>query len=157
MRLVIADTGPVNYLILIGLIDLLPRMFEIVIVPTAVQTELSNLLAPPLVRSWIADPPAWLKIVPAPTLTLSTRLHNGEAAAIALAAALKADLLLIDDRRGVRAAKQQGLRVTGTLGLIDLAAERGLIDFAQAIRKLELTSFRRPESVLNALLAKHKA
>ena len=70
---------------------------------------------------------------------------------------MHADLLLIDDRRGVRAAKQQGLRVTGTLGLLDLAAERGLVDFADAIRKLESTSFRRPEAVLQALLNKHKS
>jgi predicted nucleic acid-binding protein len=60
------------------------------------------------------------------------------------------------DPRGIRAAKQQGLRVTGTLGLLDLAAERGLVDFAGAIRKLEGTSFRRPEALLQALLNKHK-
>jgi predicted nucleic acid-binding protein len=52
--------------------------------------------------------------------------------------------------------KQQGLRVTGTLGLLDLAAERGLIDFAGAIRALKSTSFRRPEALLEALLNKHK-
>jgi len=53
-------------------------------------------------------------------------------------------------------AAQQGLRVTGTLGVLDLAAERGLVDFRAAIGKLELTSFRRPETVLRALLAKHR-
>jgi hypothetical protein len=37
VRVVIADTGPVNYLILIRHIDLLPRMFEKVILPGAVQ------------------------------------------------------------------------------------------------------------------------
>ena len=45
---------------------------------------------------------------------------------------MHADLLLMDDRRGLRAAKQQGLRVTGTLGILDLAAQRGLAKFAQA-------------------------
>jgi predicted nucleic acid-binding protein len=156
VRLVIADTGPVNYLILIGHIDLLPRMFERVVLPAAVQTELSNSLAPPSVQRWITHFPAWLETVQTPAVTLSTGIHKGEAAAIALAAAMQADLLLIDERRGIRAAKQQGLRVTGTLGLLDLAAERGLIDFAGAIRKLESTSFRRPEAVLKTLLAKHK-
>ena len=68
---------------------------------------------------------------------------------------MHADLLLIDDRRGIRAAKQQGLRVTGTLGVLDLAAERGLVDFDHAIRMLETTSFRRPEALLQALLNKH--
>jgi len=42
VRLVIADTGPVNYLILIGSIDLLPALFEKIILPAAVQSELSS-------------------------------------------------------------------------------------------------------------------
>jgi predicted nucleic acid-binding protein len=50
----------------------------------------------------------------------------------------------------------KGFRVTGTLGVLDLAATRGLVDFAAAIRMLEGTSFRRPEAVLKTLLAKHK-
>jgi predicted nucleic acid-binding protein len=66
VRLVIADTGPVNYLILIGHIDLLPRMFERVVLPAVVQTELSDSLAPPAVQRWITDFPAWLEIAQTP-------------------------------------------------------------------------------------------
>ena len=61
----------------------------------------------------------------------------------------------MDDRKGVRAAKQRGLRVTGTLGVLDLAAGRGLVDFGLAIKKLERTNFRRPEALLDVLLKKH--
>ena len=147
MRLVIADTGPINYLIQIGHIELLPRMFERAVLPGAVQIELSNPAAPPPVLRWIANPPVWLEIV--------TRLHKGEAAAIILADSLHADLLLMDDRKGVRAAKQRGLRVTGTLGVLDLAAGRGLVDFGLAIKKLERTNFRRPDALLAVLLKKH--
>ena len=155
MRLVIADTGPINYLILIGHIDLLPRLFERVVLPAAVHAELCNSLAPPAVQRWIADCPAWLEITDTPAPVLAAGMHRGEAAAIALAATLHADLLLIDDRRGARAAKQQGLRTTGTLGLLDIAAERGMVDFAGAIRALESTTFRRPEALLQALVNKH--
>jgi predicted nucleic acid-binding protein len=155
VRLVIADTGPVNYLVQIGLIDLLPRIFDRVVLPAAVETELSHSLAPRAVQRWVADLPVWVEIAKTPAVTLSPGIHKGEAAAIALAVAMQADLLLIDDGRGRRVAKQQGLRVTGTLGLLDLAAERGLVDFADAIRKLEGTSFRRPEGLLQALLIKH--
>ena len=42
MWLVIADTGPVNYLILIGHIELLPALFEKVTLPAAVQSELAS-------------------------------------------------------------------------------------------------------------------
>ena len=42
MRLIIADTGPINYLVLIGNIDLLPVLFDKVILPSAVQAELTD-------------------------------------------------------------------------------------------------------------------
>lgn len=155
MRLVIADTGPINYLIQIDHIDLLPRMFERVALPSAVHAELANLRAPLPVRRWVTSPPAWLEIHDTAGLPQVLGLDEGEAAAIALAEALHADLLLIDERDGFRVAKGKGLRVTGTLGLLDLAADRGLVDFGQAIKKLEQTSFRRPEAVLDALLRKH--
>lgn len=46
MRLVIADTGPVNCLIPIGCIYLLPRMFARVVLASVVRAELCNSLAP---------------------------------------------------------------------------------------------------------------
>lgn len=154
--MVIADTGPINYLILIGHIDVLPQLCERVVLPTVVQTELGDERAPLSVRCWIANPPAWLEIVGTPEVVSVAGLHKGESAALTLAASLAADLLLMDDRRGVLAAERQGIRVTGTLGVLDIAAERGLIDFAAAIQSLETTSFRKPILLLQALLDKHK-
>ncbi len=61
-RLVIADIVLINYLVLIGHIDLLPRLFDRVALPRAVQSELSKSRAPLPVRSWIAVPPLWLEI-----------------------------------------------------------------------------------------------
>ena len=156
MRLVIADTGPINYLIQIGYIELLPRIFEKVALPVAVQTELSDPHAPSPVQRWIAAPPAWLEIHDTTGLPEVSGLDEGETAAIALAESLHADVLLIDERVGVRVALRRGLRVTGTLGLLDLAAERGLVDFALAIKKLEQTTFRRPQALLESLLKKHE-
>jgi len=103
----------------------LPRLCERVVLPSVVRAELGAADAPVRVQSWIANPPTWLDIVLGPMVVNPAGIHKGEAAAIALAGSMGADLLLIDDRRGVRAAKQQGLRVTGTLGILDLAAERG--------------------------------
>jgi predicted nucleic acid-binding protein len=62
----------------------------------------------------------------------------------------------MDDRKGVNAAQRKGLRVTGTPGILDLAAQRGLADFAQAVEQLRLTNFRFPHALLDALLEKHK-
>lgn len=156
MRLVIADTSPVNYLILINRIEILPRLFTKVVLPSAVETELAAKDAPAEVRAWIAKPPGWIEIINAPFVTSPAGIHRGEAAAIALASALSAELLLIDDRKGVSIARQQGLQVTGTLGVLDIAAERGLLDFADALRALQRTTFRRSDELLNALLMKHR-
>ena len=160
MRLVIADTGPLNYLILIGYIDLLPVLFERVVLPTTVQSELATSKAPPFVRNWIANLPAWLEVRDAPLSQGEDAslkgIDAGEKAAIQLAVSLHADLLLMDDRKGVNAAQRKGLRVTGTLGILDLAAQRGMADFAQAVELLRQTNFRVPHSLLDALLEKHR-
>ena len=55
-------------------------------------------------------------------------LDSGEHDAILLVLRLKADLVLMDDREGVDEARRLGLAVTGTLGVLDRAAERGLIE-----------------------------
>ena len=83
-------------------------------------------------------------------------IDAGERAAIQLAASLNADLVLMDDRKGVNAAQRKGLRVTGTLGILDLAAHRGLADFAEGVAQLRRTNFRVPEALLNALLEKRR-
>jgi predicted nucleic acid-binding protein len=66
MRLVVADTGPINYLVLIGAIEVLPKLFEQILVPAAVCNELSHADAPPPVRAFISRMPAWLEIRPNP-------------------------------------------------------------------------------------------
>lgn len=66
MRLVVADTGPINYLVLIDAIEVLPKLFEQVLVPAAVYDELSHADAPLPVRAFILRVPAWLEIRPNP-------------------------------------------------------------------------------------------
>ena len=86
MQLVIADTSPINYLILIEHIDILPALFEKVILPSVVRDELAA--APLLVRRWIAEPPSWVEVRKTTTSRQDPsleRLDAGEEDAIALA------------------------------------------------------------------------
>ena len=159
MRLVVADTGPLHYLVLIGHIDVIPALFETVFVPSEVQDELSRAETPPEVRCWIANPPAWLTVVQAPAVTVDPvllRLDRGERDAIILAASLQADAILMDDRAGVAAAKTKGFTVVGTLGILDAAARHRRIDLAQALSQLRKTTFRRKEELFDAQLKKHQ-
>ena len=161
MRLVVADTGPLDYLVLIGESDLLPKLFEKVFVPEAVGAELRHRAAPPSVRMWAEKPPAWLEVRPTPAATNDDpalrALDNGERAALALARPLGADLILMDDRAGVAVARQQSFAVTGTLGVLDLAARHGLIDLGAAFARLKTTNFRHSPEIMDALLAQHSS
>lgn len=156
MKVVVADTGPFNYLLLIGHIEILPRLFEKVILPSAVKDELGNPEAPAIVREWIAALPPWLEIHHASDLSAVGGLGAGEVEAIALALQLRADLLLMDDRRGVKAALGKGIEVTGTLGVLALAGKRGLIDLAEAFDLIKETSFRYPQAIMDQFLKEDK-
>ncbi len=156
MRVVIADTGPLNYLLLIDQVDLLPRLFETVHIPDTVRAELSAVGTPDIVRAWIAKPPPWLLIAPTPPISPSLeKLDAGEQAAIALAIQMRAELLLIDDRAGVRAALAHGLDAVGTLGILDQAARAGLIHLPSTLKRLTATNFHIRQHLIEALLAKH--
>jgi len=160
MRLVVADTGPLNYLVLTGDFELLPKLFGRVLAPQAVCDELADRDAPTSVRAWVAQRPAWLEVRPNPDIrpddTTTATLDRGERAAIALAFAVKAELVLMDDQEGAAVARREGLVVTGTLGVLDLAARRGMIDLAEAFTRLKATSFYYRQGLLDALLAQHR-
>lgn len=85
-------------------------------------------------------------------------LGAGEREAIALAAAQNEDvLLLMDEAKGRAAAASRGLATTGTLGVLDLAAEAGLLDLPSAITRLRNTSFHVTPALLKRLLDRDAA
>lgn len=155
--IIVSDTSPINYLIVIGQIDLLPQLFHQIIIPQAVYSELSDPEAPSLVRTWIATPPDWLKIqsvnqIADPIVDL---LDPGEREAILLAQELNADLLLLDDMKARRTAIDRGLIIAGILGILDQAATMKLIDLPVVVQNLQNTSFWVSDSLLQKLLDKH--
>jgi predicted nucleic acid-binding protein len=68
MRLVVADTSPIFYLLSIGHIEVLPQLFGKVFVPDAVHKELCHPAAPPLIRDWIAKLPIWAEVTQVDTV-----------------------------------------------------------------------------------------
>jgi predicted nucleic acid-binding protein len=149
---VIADTSPINYLVQIGQIDLLARLYTRILIPPAVLAELMHPLAPKPVRDWAGDPPMWLEVLsPKNNLTIS-HLDLGECEAIALATEIHADLLLIDELAGRREAVGRGLKIAGTLSLLDEADQAGLVSFDQVVAELRKTSFRVSQAVLSEIM-----
>ena len=156
MRVVLSDTSPIRYLVLIGESELLPTLYGRVLVPKSVAEELNQPRTPETVRQWISQPPDWLEIVP-PSQQFDPHalphLDVGERDAILLALEIKADLVLMDEREGVEEATRLGLTVTGTLGVLDRAAEKGLLDLPDVLSRLRVTNFRVSPTLLDRLLA----
>lgn len=151
--IVVADTSPLNYLLLINQIDLLPRLFQQIIIPDVVRDEMLDPDAPPVLQQWIANPPSWLTVQAVPIIdTTLSSLDPGEQAAITLAQTLPADLLIIDERLGRRVASDRGIPIIGTLGILDDAASQGLIDLAEVITRLQQTNFRISRRIIQQLL-----
>lgn len=153
--IVVSDTSPLNYLVLIEAIEMLPKLFKEVYTPLAVLTELSDAGAPHVVREWAQAPPGWLKIAePSVCLPSTARLDPGEARAISLAKEKNIAAILIDERRGSKVAIKEGLSPLPTLAVLELAAERGLVDLRLALQKLLQTSMRLPAVPVAAALAR---
>jgi len=55
--IIVADTSPINYLVLIGLQDILPTLFGQIIIPEGVLAELQAPATPSVVGQWIANRP----------------------------------------------------------------------------------------------------
>jgi predicted nucleic acid-binding protein len=153
MIVVVADTSPINYLIQIGEINLLPKFFESVVIPETVRNELRNAKSPTVVRNWIDHPPKWIEFKTASTI-LYFELDLGEAEAISLAKELNAFAVIIDESEGRSVARGQGLRVTGTIGILERAAAENFLSFPECIAKLKRTTFHASEEILKAALAR---
>lgn len=155
--IVVSDTGPLNCLAQIGHVEVLHRLYELVVIPEAVASELSRPSCPEAVRALIASPPAWLKIEQASETDPDLRaLGEGEQQAIALAQTLSADFLLCDDRDAREAALRKNLRVVGTLGVLQEASQRGLLDLPDVLTRLRRTNFRASKSLIDRILEEHR-
>lgn len=159
MPVIVSDTTPLNYLVLIEAVGILSRLYNRVLIPPAVQQELDQPNTPKPVRTWLAESPSWLEIVP-PTLPVDPvlfHLDSGERQAIALALEHRAELLLLDERDGSIAARERGLIVTGTLGVLDRADALGWIDLPTMFARLQQTTFRCPVRLMATLLEQDAA
>ncbi len=146
--IVVADTSPINYPVLIDAIGILPELYKSVVIPQAVFEELQAEETPEKVRKWIVNLPDWFNVKQttiSPNFNLSN-LDAGEKEAICLVEELNADALIIDDRAGREEATRRGIFIIGTLGVPNSAAEKDLLDLPDTLNKLQQTSFRASNS-----------
>jgi predicted nucleic acid-binding protein len=156
--IVVSDTSPLNYMVLIKAVDVLPKLFEKIFVPPSVVSELNRPKTPEPVRQWAKAPPDWLTIVaPQSRLESTAALGDGEADAISLAKELGISEVLIDERRGRNIATREGLIPLPTLAVLERAAAEDLLELKDALDRLQRTNIRVPEERIRAALARDAA
>lgn len=151
---VVANSTPLIALSKIGLFELLKEYFEEVIITSEVYAEVVT-RGGDLFGAREVSTSEWIKIIdPDNRLaveSLSVHLGKGEAEAIILAKE-KNTLLLIDDKDGRTMAANLGVPVTGTVGLLKLAAEEGKVDLKDTLDELMASGFRLSKSEYNKIV-----
>jgi len=146
--IIVSDTSAITSLLQIGRLEILPTLYQDVIIPQEVGDELRRFHAalPPFIRVLnVTDRTRLAK--------LETELDRGEAAAISLMLEGKGDLLLMDERRGRKVAIREGLAVVGVIGVLLEARQRGIIaSLAGVIQELEQKAGFRISSRLKQLV-----
>lgn len=161
MRAVVADTSPINYLVLIDRVDILPLLFSGVCLTPEVLGELSAAGAPESVQTWVRHLPSWIYVRSPSTEARQSHvldeflLDPGEISAIALAKE-EETLLLIDEAAGRAAALALNIATTGTLGILVAAARRGHLDLQASLKALKQTNFRVRDALLKQIAAAPK-
>ena len=127
--IVVCDASPIIGLSSVGQLDLLRQLYQGIVIPEAVARE----VAAGWGRSGSEDVLRvdWIKIEKVGDSVLRRaldgELDSGEAEAIALAVEIKAEILLIDERRARKVAQRLGIAVVGVLGVLLEAKKKGLI------------------------------
>jgi predicted nucleic acid-binding protein len=158
---IVCDTSVLSYLILIDEVEVLPALYGEVLIPEEVAAELRHPQGPKALRTWMEALPGWLQVeasnhrLGSDVEDVLRTLDPGERAAIRLAADMDASLIVMDEKAGRRIAQQLGLSVTGTIGILDLAASEGWIDVVRVIEQLKDTSFRAAPALYRWLLERH--
>jgi uncharacterized protein len=127
---VIVDATPLIYLAAIGRFHLLENLYRRIVIPSAVREEVVVQgsgrwgAAETAAATWIdcqaVSDPAKIAAVPAD-------LDAGEREVIALADEICANLVIMDESGGRDELKRRGLACVGTVGVLMLAKDRGLI------------------------------
>ncbi|MDR0963923.1 MAG: DUF3368 domain-containing protein [Clostridium sp.] len=150
-RLVVSNSTPIIVLSNINKLDILQKLYGVVHIPYAVMQEVSV-----KANHFMQDNP-WLRMDYVKDKlaqdAFSVSLHSGEVEAILLTRQLEADLLILDDGLARKYAKRLNILITGTIGVILQAKNRGIISSVKPVLSNLIDSgFYLSEQVLGEIL-----
>lgn len=129
--IVVSNSSPLIALSIVNSLDLLRALYSTIYIPEAVFHEVVTLGAGRPGATAVAITPWIVQQAPADHVSvvnlLAAGLDKGESEAIVLASELSASLLILDESHARVVARQQGIPVTGTLGVLIAAKNAGMV------------------------------
>lgn len=129
MRKIIVNSTPIIILCKTGNLEILKMLFHEITIPQAVYNEVSA--KDDGVKAALDSALNWIHVEEIPSQSekkmYQAKLHDGEVEVMILARKEESSMVIIDDRAAKRAAEFLGLKVTGTLGVLVAAKEKGII------------------------------
>lgn len=134
--MIVSNTTPISNFLHLNQVDILRNMFEKIHIPAAVGHEIDAAFSDN--RQWqqcLRDKFLVILKVKSPVLLYQIlgQLHRGEAEALCICMENNAKLCLLDDKDARYFAKQHGIAITGTLGILAEAKKKGLIQSVKAL------------------------
>jgi predicted nucleic acid-binding protein len=144
---IVSNASPLIALHQIDQLAILPHLFETILIPTAVVTEIAT----------VSPHPSWLQhqtvTQPIGSQILRASLGAGESETISLALESGCSLVLLDDRPARRLAQTLGLSVIGTLGILLAAKRQGFVPLLMPfLDNLRMNNFRISDSLYEIVL-----
>ena len=144
-KIIISDASCLIALDRINQLDLLQKIFTTILTTEEVQKEFGEPL------------PVWITIKQVKDSSkvkeLETIVDKGEASAIALALEINDSVLIIDEKKGRKLAKQLDIHIIGTLKILLIAKKKEIIpSIKNIIEQLEKNNFRFSQSIINEIL-----
>ena len=143
--IVVSNATPIISLTKAGILDLLGSLYEEILIPQAVYDELTT-------NNTFSHEVNTIKECKFLTvrkvgnefavklLQKQLNLDLGESESIVLAESIHSDLLIIDEKKARRIAKEMGLKITGTLGFLVELKSRGKVNLIKPILDAMLES-----------------
>jgi len=162
--IIVSDTTPVISLIKADRLNIFKSLFDEIIIPRAVYNELTNnsvyVKEAEIVKSceYIVVKDV-LDTEAVNSLMYDIGLDHGESEAIILSKELNCDLLIVDEKKARRVAKERGMNLSGTIGLLSLSYDRGIISGAELmgiVDNMKMSGIRISDSLYNLLMNKIK-
>jgi predicted nucleic acid-binding protein len=155
LRKLVCDTSPIQYLHQLGLLDILPKLADRVLVPDAVAKEILRGLSANLDLPVPGNLP-WIEALsekPIDRKIANEGLGAGENAVIQSAIDSPGAIAVLDDRLARLAALRHGVPITGTIGILLDAKSRGLLALFQPhLDRLATLGFRLSDQTRNDAL-----